>query len=71
MSEVILYTTEDGLTRIAQATVNPQLTVQNRLWWASPVEIDGFKIAEAACLIEASGIRKFRTTAFEEGGASA
>ena len=28
MSEVILYTTDDGRTRIAQATVNPQLTVQ-------------------------------------------
>lgn len=40
MSEVILYTTDDGHTRIERATVNQHLTVQQGFSQANRLEFD-------------------------------
>lgn len=65
MSEVILYTTDDGHTRIERATVNQRLTVQIDVFHANSVEFDGVGTFTANELIQTSDIRDFRITATE------
>lgn len=65
MSRIILYTTEDGRTRIERATVNPHLTVETGVLRANPVDFDGVGTFAANAPIQTSDFRDFRTTATE------